>query len=103
MAESDRDVSDAGQQARIALEAEASQGIVEAQRLLDALSTIEQAAGQVSSQALLTFAERLGRAYARGFHRLRTAERRALRATLDAARQELAAAADECRDRIPRP
>lgn len=58
----DRDVSDAGQQARLALEAQASRELVDAQRLAEALDLVDQAIPQVSPRTLETVHERLARA-----------------------------------------
>ncbi len=64
MGESERDVSDAGQQARLAREAEASREIVDAQRLAEALDLVDQAIPQVSLRSLPALQDRLARAAA---------------------------------------
>ena len=74
MTESERDVSDGGQQARLAREAEASREIVDAQRLADALELLEEAVPQVSLRALPALQERLARAATRA--RMRMERRR---------------------------
>jgi hypothetical protein len=62
----DRDVSDAGQQARLFLEGQAEarrkHELVDAQQLADALDLVEAAVPQVSARALPELYERLARA-----------------------------------------
>ncbi len=59
--DSERDVSDAGQQARLAREAESSREIVDVQRLADALDLVDAAIPQVSLRSLPALQERLAR------------------------------------------
>lgn len=70
MAESERDVSDAGQQARLAREAEATREIVDAQALADALDLVEEAIPQVAPRTLPALQERLARAASRALARM---------------------------------
>lgn len=73
MHEIDRDVSDSGQQARLAQEAAASRQIVDAQRLVEALDLVDRAIPQVSPRALPALQERLARSAAWARARMRRA------------------------------
>jgi hypothetical protein len=66
----ERDVADAGQQARLALEAQATRELVDGQQLAAALDLIEEAIPQVSLRTLAVVQPRLARAATRARARL---------------------------------
>ena len=70
------DIADAGQLARLRLEAR----IVDGEQLAEALALVERAVPQVGARALPVLAERLGRAYSRVMARLHGEVREAVRA-----------------------
>ena len=89
----DLDLDDNEALTRARLEERASQRIVEAQVLVEALEVIEAAVAQVGPGSLPVLAERRARAYSRALARMDREMREAVRARAHAVRTEGAAAA----------
>ncbi len=82
------DVSDNAQATRLQVEAQAARGIVEADRLADALDLVSAAIPQVQARSVPLLTERLGHLFGRSLARLQVEERQAVRKTLRQAREQ---------------
>ena len=78
--------ADSHQATRLQLEAAARREIENADRVLEAIETLERASAQMSCRSLPDLVDRLARIHSRALERLRAAERTAARATLRTAR-----------------